>query len=155
MSRHRRRSRGQSIVEFAILVPLMLAFTGVVIDFARAYQVWVNLESAARDAAESLATSDTLNPTTSANANSKAKVILDTETGQSFGTGSSLGTCDTSSLHATYSTGSDPGGSTAAVGTAFVEACVPFRPLFQYPYLTVNGVWRLNSSKTYSIIQGR
>jgi Flp pilus assembly protein TadG len=153
--RDRGRSRGQSVVEFAILVPIMLALTGVVIDFARAYQAWENLESASRAAAESLATSDSLDPTTSANANTKAKAIVDIETGQSYNTASSLGSCSNPTVHATYSTSTDPGGSSALVGTAFVEACTPFRPLFSYPFLTSNGVWRLQSSKTFSIIQGR
>jgi Flp pilus assembly protein TadG len=151
----RRMSRGQSMVEFAILVPIMLALTGVVIDFARAYQTWENLESASRAAAESLATSDSLDPTTAANANTKAKAIVDVETGQSYTAASSLGSCTSATVHATYSTGSDPGGSSAIVGTAFVEACTPFRPLFAYPFLTSNGVWRLQSSKTFSVIQGR
>jgi Flp pilus assembly protein TadG len=154
-SRGRRRSRGQSLTEFALLIPVMLAFTGVIIDFARAYQTWENLESASRAAAESLATSDKLDPTTSANANTKAKVIVDAETGQSFATGSSLGACGNPILHATYSEGSDAGGSTSVVGTAFVEACTPFRSLFPYPFLTSNGVWRIQSSKTFSVIQGR
>ncbi len=158
MRRRTSRPRGQSLVEFALIIPLLLALTGVVIDFARVYQSWENLESASRAAAESLATSDKLDPTTSANANPRAKAIVEAETGLVFSAASSLGSCATATVHATYSTSNDPtlGGSNQyPVGIAKVEACVPFRPLFSYPLLTSNGVWTLYSTRTYSVIQGR
>ena len=52
-------SRGQSVAEFALLLPVLLAFLGMTIDFARVYQAWITLESATRDAAEYAATSGT------------------------------------------------------------------------------------------------
>ena len=58
-SRSRSRHRGQSLVEFSIIMPVLLTVVGIVIDVARVYQAWTNLESATRDAAQFLATSTT------------------------------------------------------------------------------------------------
>ena len=51
--------RGQSLVEFALVVPLLLAMVGVTLDFARIYQVWMRLQAVTRDTAEFLATDAT------------------------------------------------------------------------------------------------
>ena len=51
------RERGQSLVEFSIVLPVLLAIVGVVIDASRVYLAWSSLESATRDAAQYLATS--------------------------------------------------------------------------------------------------
>src|SRR5215211_6667782 len=82
----RTRSRGQSLVEFAIVLPVLLALVGVVIDASRVYLAWSSLEAATRDAAQYLATSDT-NPysvdyTWAGNdADTKAAYILAATTG--------------------------------------------------------------------------
>ena len=47
----RLRTRGQSLVEFALVLPLILLIVMFGIDFGRAYQGWVNLQNAARIAA--------------------------------------------------------------------------------------------------------
>jgi hypothetical protein len=47
----KRRSRGQSLVEFALVLPLILLIVMFGIDFGRAYLGWVNLQNAARIAA--------------------------------------------------------------------------------------------------------
>ena len=70
--RRARHSRGQSVAEFALLLPVMLAFLGLTIDFARVFQAWVTLESATRDAAEYAATSGT----SSSDALTKAKKTI-------------------------------------------------------------------------------
>jgi hypothetical protein len=46
-----RRSRGQSLVEFALVLPLILLIVMFGIDFGRAYMGWVGLQNAARIAA--------------------------------------------------------------------------------------------------------
>ena len=46
--------RGQSLVEFAIVLPVLLALTGITIDASRVYFQWLDLESATRDAAQSV-----------------------------------------------------------------------------------------------------
>jgi Flp pilus assembly protein TadG len=58
-SRRSSRGRGQSLAEFGLVLPLMLAFLGLTIDFARVFQAWITVESATRDAAELAATDGT------------------------------------------------------------------------------------------------
>jgi hypothetical protein len=36
-----------------------------------------------------------------------------------------------------------------------VIACVPFRTLFSYPLITNNGVWVVQSDRTYKVLVGR
>jgi PKD repeat protein len=50
-SQLRHRSRGQSVVEFALTVPLLLILTMVAVDFGRIYLGWINLQNVARIAA--------------------------------------------------------------------------------------------------------
>jgi PKD repeat protein len=47
----RRRSRGQSLVEFALVVPFLLLLTMTAIDFGRVFLGWVNLQQMTRIAA--------------------------------------------------------------------------------------------------------
>jgi len=160
------RSRGQSLVEFSIVLPVLLCIVGVVIDASRVYQAWVNLESATRDAAQYLATSDTdpssPNYTTQGtNSDSKAAYLLNTATGVSFSRSPSQGSltdCSQAQVTTTYtSTTSDAsGGSTSnPAATARVLACLPFRTLFSYPFLTNNGAWIVRSDRNYTILVGR
>jgi PKD repeat protein len=47
--RHRRpRSRGQSLVEFAIVLPILLVLTMTALDFGRVYLGWINLQNMSR-----------------------------------------------------------------------------------------------------------
>ena len=68
---HRDRSRGQSLVELALILPVVLLLTLIAIDFGRVYLGWVNLQSMARVAANyasnhptAWATNDTATKTT-------------------------------------------------------------------------------------------
>jgi PKD repeat protein len=56
--RHRRR-RGQSLVEFAIVLPILLLLTLVALDFGRVYLGWINLQSMSRIAANLAANNPT------------------------------------------------------------------------------------------------
>lgn len=55
----RDRSRGQSLVEFALVVPLILFLTVIALDFGRIYLGWVNLQSMTRIAANIAANNPT------------------------------------------------------------------------------------------------
>lgn len=160
------RSRGQSLAEFAIILPVMLALVGVTIDVARLYQAWTNLESATRDAAQYLATSNTDplaadHTTQGLDSDSKAQFILQTATGTTFSrslTQGTIGSCTQPRLTTTYSesTSSAQGGSTAfPVGTAKVTTCLPFQTLFAYPFVTVDGSWILRAEREVKTIVGR
>lgn len=164
--RPRTRQRGQSIVEFALVLPVMLAIVGVVIDAARLYQVWVNLESATRDAAQYLATSST-DPTApdytwaGEDADTKAAYILTTATGYEVERSLSadeFASCDTAQVTTTYwqdATTQNGGTVSNPVSTATVSACIPFRTLFNYPFLATEGDILLHAERTMSVIVGR
>jgi PKD repeat protein len=55
----RARSRGQSLAEFALVVPLLLFLTVIALDFGRIYLGWVNLQSMTRIAANLAANNPT------------------------------------------------------------------------------------------------
>jgi Flp pilus assembly protein TadG len=160
------RQRGQSLIEFSIVMPLLLTMVGVVIDAARVYQAWTNLESATRDAAQYLATSDsdassaehTIQGT---NSDNKALFIINDATGFTFARSTTQGTltnCNSPQLTTTFTedaTYSSGGSSSNPVGTARVMACLPFRTLFAYPLLTNNGNWVIRTDRSYKILVGR
>src|SRR5262245_920972 len=49
--RRRRRTRGQSLVEFALILPLLLVFLATVLDLGRIYYANISLLNAAREGA--------------------------------------------------------------------------------------------------------
>lgn len=157
------RTKGQSLVEFAIVLPVMLAFLGMMLDVAQVYQRWIRLEQATRDAAQYIATNtdDLRVDWTGTDADTKAKSILQTETDATFTVSSSQTACPlpngkVTTTVSTPNTASTSGGSTAnPVQTVRVRSCIGFQTLFPYPYLTTNGQWILTSDRTYSTIVGR
>lgn len=166
-SRRRWRQRGQSLVEFSIVLPVLLAIAGVVIDASRLYLTWSSLEQATRDAAQYLATSSTdpYSPNytwSGSDADAKAEYILEQTTHESFTTSPTSGAltdCATNARVTTvYSTSTAfaNGGSTAnPLSTAKVMSCFPFRTLFAYPFLTTDGAWVLKAERQITILVGR
>jgi PKD repeat protein len=55
VTRRRQRTRGQSVVEFALVVPVLLLLTLTAIDFGRVFLGWVNLQQMTRIAANQAA----------------------------------------------------------------------------------------------------
>lgn len=164
--RLRRDSRGQSLVEFSVVLPVLLALAGVVIDVSRLYGGWTGLESATRDAAQYLARSDPdpLSPDYTwhgVDADLKAVYLLDQATGEAFSRSTTQGAlpdCSEPSVTTTYvqSTSIAGGGSVAnPLSTATVMTCMPFRTLFAYPFLTTDGAWILRSEREITMIVGR
>ena len=164
--RARARQRGQSLVEFAVVLPVMLAIVGVIIDAARLYQVLTSLESATRDAAQYLATSST-DPTApdytwaGEDADTKAAFILTSATNYDVERSTSaeeFASCETPLVTTTYrqdTTIANGGTVSNPVSVATVTACIPFRTLFAYPYLTTDGAIFLRTERTMSVIVGR
>ena len=157
-----RRSRGQSIAEFALLLPVMLAFLGLTIDFARVFQAWITVTSATRDAAEYAAT----NGTSSADALTKAKktICLQSQNIPGFQRSGLTSPNDVEQCTrptvtvVSWSTSVSPldgASGNNPIATVTIRATVPFSPLFAYPFLTQNGTWTITSDATFSIVQGR
>ncbi len=157
----RRRMRGQSVAEFALILPLMLAFLGLSIDFARVFQAWLTLESATRDAAEAAAT----NASSSGAALTIARrtVCLQAQNVPGFTPSASpspndIEQCTSPSVNVpsfTVSTTSPGATTTYPIGSATVRATLPFRPIFGYPVITQNGTWTIGAQGSFSIVQGR
>jgi Flp pilus assembly protein TadG len=157
----RRKSRGQSITEFALVLPVMLAFLGLTLDFARVFQAWITLESATRDGAEAAAT----NAKTAAEALDWAQrtVCLQAQNIPGYRK-STLTSPDDVELCAaptvtvvsyTLSTSAPGASNKNPLGTATIQTRIPFSPLFAYPIITQNGTWTVTSQASFSIIQGR
>jgi len=157
----RRPRRGQSMVEFALILPLLLAFVGASVDMARVFQAWMTLEGATRDAAE-MAASGTTN---SSQALDVAKKVVCQQTSELAGfQRSTLATPDdvnkclspTASITAFTCNKLTGGGTTRnPIVTVTVEATLPFKTLFSYPLLTQNQAWNLTSTQSYSIVLNR
>ena len=164
--RSRHAGRGQSLVEFAVVLPVLFAIVGVLIDASRMYGLWTSLESATRDAAQYLATSST--DTTSPdytwpgdNADGKAAYILTVATDYAVEPSTSadaFASCATPQVTTTYTedtTKANGGTVSNPIGTATVSACIPFRTLFAYPFLTTDGAFVLRTERTISVVVGR
>jgi Flp pilus assembly protein TadG len=147
-------------VELALIVPVMLTIVGAATDIARVYGAWVALDSATRDAAEQVATSEGLSSNFTT-ANTHAKAVVCGEMANVPGFVAPVGqptNCSqpavtlTWSAPSTVAAGASP---TYPIGSATVTATLPFRTLFSYPFFTQNGAWILTSTQSYSVIQGR
>jgi Flp pilus assembly protein TadG len=153
-----RATRGQSVVEFAIILPVFLALVGATADVARVYSTWIGVHAAARAAAEYLASNPEQTVTT-ANAATIAVTRVNDELSPlgPFTSVASL-TCTAPQVLTAYSSSADPavGASVShPLGRATVNACLPFRTLFSYPFITQNGAWAVSASATYEVLQNR
>jgi Flp pilus assembly protein TadG len=155
------RSRGQSLAEFALILPLLLTIVGATIDFARLYQAWIGLQAATRVAAEYVAANDT----TSAQALSDARRFVCTQTqgmpgfqASALAAPNNINQCTQPTVTVpSFTRSTTAAGASAAypVGSATVTTSMPFRMFFSYPLLTQNGTWTLRATESYSIVQGR
>jgi len=148
------KPRGQALVEFAVILPILLTLFGATVDVARVYQAWNVLESATRDAAEYAATKTT----TSAAALADAKRVVCAETAGLPGYQSGTPNCSspTVTISAFSLSINAPGASQGnPIASVTVVATLPFTTFFPYPLFTQNGAWILRSTQAYSIVQGR
>lgn len=158
-NRHR-KSLGQSLVEFALILPVVLTIMGAAVDMARMYGAWVALEGSTRDAAEQVAT-DPLIATYDA-ASARARTVVCSQMASIAGFVAPAGdptNCSQPAVTVTWTTPStNPAvgaSETHPIGTATVTAALPFRMLFAYPFLTQDGAWNITSTQTYAIVQNR
>lgn len=155
----RRRSRGQSVVEFALLVPVMLALLGATVDIARVFQSWITLNGAVRDAAEVAALETT---SSAASIAARRVVCLQAQGLPGFARGpgvppASIEQCAWPQVTTTWSSSTAAVGATVKnpIGTATVQASFDFHPLFDYPFIMNDGAWNLQVSQTFQVVQGR
>jgi Flp pilus assembly protein TadG len=152
-----RTIRGQAVVEFAIIVPVLFALVGATTDFARLYASWISVHSATRAAAEYLATNPDKD-VTSANAGTIAAAIINDEVSGlgAFGSVTTL-TCAGAEVQVAYTSDPDAAGASDQypLGRAVVGTCAPFRTLFNYPFITKNGAWVLSATASYEVLQNR
>jgi Flp pilus assembly protein TadG len=148
-ARRKSRSRGQSLVEFALVVPILLTLLGATLDFARLYQERVKLESATRDAAE-YAASD-LTVTSQALALTRAKAVVCTQFGLPT-------TCTSPAVTVvSYTSSTTAPGATTQFPLVRVKlsSTFTFSTLFPYPFLTNGGTTTLHADDEYAILRGR
>jgi Flp pilus assembly protein TadG len=158
--RRPRRRNGQSLTEFALILPVMLTLFGAAVDFSRLYNTWINLEAATRDAAEYVATCvngsalllrcDGAGASTTALA--QAKRVVCTELGHSATCTDPVVSVPTYTQDPSFAVG---GSANTPVTTVSVRATTTFRTIFPYPLLTNNGQRTLTTERQYKIIQGR
>ena len=155
------KSRGQSVAEFGLLLPVLLAFLGLTIDFARVYQAWITLESATRDAAEYAATAAT--SSTDAATKAKKTICLQAQevpgfTRSGLASPSDVEQCTSPNVSVvafTISTTAAGASPEYPIGSATIKASLPFNPMIAWPFLTQNGTWTIVSQATFSVVQGR
>jgi Flp pilus assembly protein TadG len=145
------------VVEFAIILPVFLALVGATADVARVYSAWIGVNSATRDAAEYVATNPNGDVTT-ANAGTIAADRLNSQL-TTLGPFTSVATitCGGPQVQVAYSSSDTAPGASGdfPLGRATVNSCLPFRPLFNYPFITQNGTWTVRVGSTYEVLQNR
>ena len=149
------------MTEFALLLPVLLGFLGLTIDFARVYQAWITLESATRDAAELAATTAASSATATTMA--RKTVCLQAQNVPGFTRSALASPSDIEQCTAPVVTvvtfnlsTTAPGASTPyPIGTATVESRLPFSPIVAWPFITQNGTWTIVTRATFSVAQNR
>jgi Flp pilus assembly protein TadG len=155
-TRHRSR-RGQALVEFAILLPMLAALAGGAIDFARVYQASMALQSATRNAAESAAT--TTATSGAAQVEAQRVVCVETQRLPGFvpGGGDSIPTCtapDVAVTAFTYSTSGTGFSPSYPLVSTTVRSELDFSLLVPWP-LIEGGTWTLSTEQSFSVVQNR
>jgi Flp pilus assembly protein TadG len=142
------RARGQSVAEFAIVLPMLLGLLGVTLDLARVYEANIKLQAATRDAAEYAATSMAV--TTSAEALTSARTVICTQFGRPASC-TSPAVVVSSFSRSTVA----PGTSSHPQVTVGLTSSLAFETLFPYPIVADNGALTLSAASTFAVLQGR
>ena len=157
-TRTRRTPRGQALAEFALILPILLGLVGAGIDFARAFEGSMTLQTATRNAAEAAAFDKTV--TNQAQATARARAVICAETqrlpGFQAGAGGNVATCTNPAVSATWVRSTTAPGANAKypLVTVTVTASMGFQLTVPWPLLP-DGVWNLGTTESFSIMQGR
>ncbi|HEY5486533.1 MAG TPA: TadE/TadG family type IV pilus assembly protein [Candidatus Limnocylindrales bacterium] len=151
--RSRRKGAGQALVEFALILPIMLTLFGAAVDFARVYSAYINLQEATRNAAEYIATDQTVGSDAAALTEAKRLVCLEI-----VGAVDVTGNCPgpnsptvTKAISPAPSTWANTGTAATTVEIVVTEQ---FKMLLPYPLMD-KGQWPLTADVTFSVIRGR
>jgi Flp pilus assembly protein TadG len=142
----------------ALILPFLLAFAGGATDLARAYQAWLTIESAARNAAEYVTTysADAATALTDA----RHVVCQESQPAPGFTPGSppnAIKNCVAPVVTVpSFAISSTQPGATSAnpIATGHVRVRLPFNTLFPYPFVP-HGGWTLTSDATYAVVRNR
>lgn len=143
------------MVEFAIILPVFLAFVGLTVDVARLFQTWITLQGATRDAAEA---ATRMNDSTAATSEARRVVCLQAQHLSGFVTSGAVEACTNPVVVLVdyQRTTTDPGASTLyPIARATVQTSMPFQTMFRYPFVSIDSPWLIGSTQTYSTIQNR
>ena len=150
------RGRGQALTEFALLLPVMFALATVVLDVSRVYQVWISLESATRDAAEYVATTQTSSGDAAEEARRIVCLGLKNSVGFDPGTSSDGSECvqPAVSLDSFVVSTTMPGATARnPIGAATVSASLAFQTIIPFPFN--GGTFTVRAQESFQIVQGR
>ncbi len=148
---------GQSLVELALILPLLVGFAGGATDLARAYQAQITLESAVRNAAEYVAANSS--DGSAAATDARRVVCLETRDVPGFKAGpgpNGIETCVAPAVAvATFRvSATEPGGTTKnPMGTARIAASLGFQTLVPYPFLPAG--FTLSADSSFTVVRGR
>jgi Flp pilus assembly protein TadG len=154
---HRGHPRGQSLVELALLLPILLMMAGGATDLARVYQAQLTLESAVRNAAEYLATSSA--DATAASTDARRIVCTETSNIPGFTPGAAPNpteTCTAPSVTVTdFAISTTALGATtkSPIGSVKVAGAIRFSTLVPWPFLPAQ--LDLTADATFSVVRGR
>jgi Flp pilus assembly protein TadG len=146
----------------ALILPFLLAFAGGATDLARAYQAWLTIESAARNAAEAVATNTADTTAALALTDAQQHVCVESQNVPGFTKGPGAGivgikacTVPATTLPTFVISTTQTGASVAnPIVTAHVRVRLAFNTLFPYPFVPHDG-WTLTADATYAVVRGR
>lgn len=149
-ARTHRRS-GQSVVEFAIILPGLLAMVGMTVDVARVFQAWMAQQAITRDTAEFLATDFDTTTWSAARREAEARVCM-----ALVGTT----TCPSSVRVTQPAVAADvvKSSTTSPIWRVTVTTEWDIQSLFLWPVLegfAGRDTWTLRCTSTYEIWRGR
>lgn len=142
----------------ALILPFLLAFAGGATDMARAYQAWLTIESASRNAAEYVATTSA--DAATALTDARHVVCQEAQTAPGFTEGMPpdpiLNCTQPVVTVPSFDISASQLGASAAnpIATAHVRVTLPFNTLFPYPFVPHDG-WTLTADATYAVVRGR
>ncbi len=142
----------------ALILPFLLAFAGGATDLARAYQAWLTIESAARNAAELVATNSL--DAADAAVDAREAVCLESQVVPGFTAGLPPNEIQNCTAPATtvpsFVISDTQTGASAAnpIATAHVHVTLAFNTLFPYPFVPHDG-WTLTADATYAVVRNR